>query len=149
MTTRPVFTNRRDEVKMPTINWSIDVVPQRLKIYAGPQHMRNPQNKDWQEEILPGRNFSIIYPFARYGEINPTIPYEAEGQPVTLLDLLTTIYEFYQEPIPINEKLILHEEDPDIYTPDLEKRIDAMFSLTFFEGIDRVGQDTYRLRLSS
>lgn len=148
MTTRPTLQNRREVVNLPNLSWGIDFSPRRAKINVAPGFIRNPQDADWQQEILPGRNFSIIYPFARYEEINPTIPYEAEGQPVTLLDLLSTIYDFYQEPIPQNELNILIQEDPEIYS-DAVKRLDAMFSLTFFEGLESVGNDVYRLKLGS
>lgn len=133
---------------LENINWGIDRSPRLAKIQTAPGFIRNPQDKDWRQVVLPSTSFTIIYPFARYDEIEQVIPYDTEGQPVTLLDLLTTIYEFYQEIIPPNELATLIQEDPEIYS-DVVKRIDAMYSLTFFEGLRSVGNNTYRLSLGS
>ena len=51
----------------------------------------------WQRIILSKNNFIIQYPISEYGEETIDVLHETDGQPVTLLDLLTTIHEFYTE----------------------------------------------------
>ena len=131
------------------ISWEITQPPENAKLLLGPtMHKRPISEQDWQQVMLPGLDFSIFYPFARYGEFDTEIPYEAGGQPITLLDLLTTIYEFYQEPIPANELAQLLE-DETTYTPDMTRRIDAMLGLVFIESLTPVGNDGYQLNLAS
>ena len=136
---------------LTNIVWSINQPVEKATMTVSPTRVRPLSQRELQQVILPGSNFSIVYPFARYGEIDPTIPYDTDGQPVTLLDLLSTISDFYQERIPQNELDYLQEEEEDeiLYTPDLKKRIDAMFDLVFVESLQPLGNDIYQLNLGS
>lgn len=100
----------------------------------------------WKRVVLPGKNFSLVYTYPRYDEINPTIPYETDGIPVTLEDLFTTIYNFYQEPIPPEDREIIRGN----YDQDAEpliKRIDVMNNRDTFFGMTEVSPNTYSLKL--
>lgn len=97
----------------------------------------------WQQVVLPGRDFRIIYPVTRYYEHTMTVVYEAQGQPVTTLDLLTSIYEFYQELLS-DEDIINFELEDDAVT-----RLDGLDNLISFEGLTETSPNTYRLNLAS
>ena len=134
---------------LDNILWSINQPYMEAKIITEQGDVRPITNQEWQQVILPGRNFTIVYPFAGYHELDQTIPYDAEGQPVTLLDLLATIYEFYQEPIPQGELTQLIKEEPAIYKANFNKRLAAMIRKVNLESLDRLGKDLYGLNLRS
>ena len=103
--------------------------------------------KDWTQVVLPGEDFKIIYPVGvpdpeeddLFQLVDLEIPYQAEGQPVTIVDLLTTIYEFYQEP--------LSHDDPLRNPPDFVKRSDPIGDQTAFNYFNQVGVNKYKLSL--
>lgn len=103
---------------------------------------------DWTQVILPGRDFTIIYKIPipdpetgddAYQLVDMQVPYAAEGQPVTIADLLTSIYEFYQEP--------LDKKDPFYEPPQFTKRGDSMGDEHQFVGLEEVAPNTYNLEL--
>lgn len=138
------------------IIWNVDLPVEEAEVFPiNPDeepHLLRPD--ELATVVLPGNDFKIIFPFARYEEIEQIIPYAAEGQPVTLHDLLLTIYLFYQEPIPANELRKLKQTtrtfgiDEDIYD-NVVKRIDAMYGLVHFEGLILETPNVYSLHLGS
>lgn len=61
-----------------------------------------------------------------------TVDYKVEGKPVTLLDLLTTIYEFYQESLPVDQK---------------QRYVDTIESNSYLSDLFEIGPNQYRLDL--
>ena len=104
--------------------------------------------KNWEEQVLPGHNFSIIYKVGipdpetgddAYQLVAMEVPYETEGQPLAVADLLTTIYNFYQEPLDRNDPL----RKPPRYT----KRSDPIGDEVIFERLEEVAPNRYELTL--
>ena len=139
------------------ISWNLIDPPQEdaeIKDDNGNYRPLLPQ--EWQQVVLPGQNFIIEYPFARYNELDPEIPYETDRIPVTLLELLTTIYLFYQEPLPQDELNLIRQKaseegDGDLYHDrPINRRIDVMYGLVEFEGVQQgTKRGTYLLNLGS
>ena len=100
----------------------------------------------WRRVILPGNNFTIIYPLGIDYDISPIVPYEAEGTPVTLEDLLTTIYEYYQELI-LPDELRELTEDAN-YTKPFNHRYDAIKD-DWFRSLEQVSPNVYKLNLGN
>lgn len=89
-----------------------------------------PPQEFLEQQVLPGRNFSIIYPIDYELKRTMTVAYDPEGQPVTLLDLLTSIYQFYDEPL------------------GQGTRVDKMSGTIYFDDFVSVRPDVYRLKLT-
>lgn len=103
---------------------------------------------DWERVVLPGRNFTIIYKIAipdpetgddAYQLADMAVPYEADGQPVTVADLLSTIYDFYQEP--------LDKNDPFYNPPEFERRNNPLGDEVELVSFEQVAPDKYEIGL--
>lgn len=127
------------------ISWTIDRHPQEAGEFVGEKDITIVKLSDELKNkiVLPGRNFSIIYPASRYGEKEIREYYNTGGQPLTTNDLLYTIYTFYQRPV--TEEEIQKWDFPE----DAETLAEAMEALVFFEGLDQISPDVYLLRLGS
>lgn len=133
MATNEIVTN---------VSWNMEFPPQED---ARDERDRPLTQGRWLLRVLSADNFNIVYPITPYDEEKITVPYDPQGQPVTLLDLLTTIYEFYQEPLSqddLNLLLIHHEPNED---EPLKTRLDALLGRTIFLSLDRDSPHTYRL----
>lgn len=93
--------------------------------------------------VLPGRNFTIVYPAARNTDREIREYYDAGGEPLTVNDLLYTLYTFYQQPVTKDE--IKKWE----YPKDAKTLADGMEGLHFFEGLVEISPDVYGLELGS
>ena len=99
----------------------------------------------WDEVILPADNFIIEYLIV---SLNPddeegaevekflSIPYETDGQPVTVRDLMTTIYNFYQEPV---------DPKDGPYGEEVVTKGDTIYGWAKLEDFKPVGLNRYRL----
>lgn len=107
---------------------------------------------EWENIVLPGRDFTIIYKItvpptpedeeeigAEYSLADFPVLYQAEEQPIAVADLLTSIYEFYQEP--------LLKTDPFYKAIKVTKRGQALFDEALFAGLEEVSPDTYAIQL--
>ena len=96
------------------IDWDVTKMPTKAEITEVSRFQETPRDRnyrsltseEWQRIVLPEADFVISYPDGSDPNFDylPT-SYETDGLPVTLLDLLTTIYNFYQEKIPGTEIL--------------------------------------------
>ena len=139
-------SNMAKRFKLPDIYWDISKSPQE-NVLIRDQIAYSPTEEQWEKIVLPKNKFEIEYPFARYNETNLVITYETEGDPITLLDLLTIIHEFYQEEISVEELTFLQGHDRDEIYGDVVKRIDAMNVLVDFSGLEQISDHCYKLVL--
>lgn len=132
------------------VSWNMELPPRENAEFYDEEDIDNVGRpltlREWQRVVLPGRNFSIIYNLTPYREEKATILYETDGQPVTLLDLFASIYDFYQEPLSRQEAARYKQEGylPEDYEP-LEKRIDALAGKTFFVSFDKEKNNIYTI----
>lgn len=136
------------------IFWDINKDPEEAAYFPEGAKTEYPiTQQQFATVVLPGRDFTLILPFARFDEIEKYVLFQTDGAPVTLHDLLLSIYLFYQEEIPNDEMLelirISVEDGEDEKYSDDEKRIDAMKNLIIFEGVVEVSPNVYRLNLGS
>ena len=135
---------------LTNLGWAINQPVERAKVAVGLTDSRSIRPEEWQQVILPGRNFSIMYPFGYQANYNINIPYDTEGQPITLLDLLSTIYDFYQESVDIDEFGQVRDVNDKTYKKwDVVTRAYAMRNLRYFESLTPLGNDVYRLNLAT
>ena len=96
----------------------------------------------WDSVVLPRHNFVLKYPiFIRdpdEGYINESqeIPYNTDGQPVTVRDLLATIYNFYQEPV---------NHTDTRFDPEHVTKGDTLLGFARFEGLTQTGLNSYEV----
>lgn len=94
----------------------------------------------WKTMVLPGHRFTLVYPikigFEDIGEVD--VPYDPEKMPVLVEDILETIYQFYKERL-----------GPQDYrsSPHDEIRSDTLGELIQFTGLERAGQNRYRVKI--
>ncbi len=133
------------------ISWNMEFPPRENAEFYDEEDIENEGRpltlREWQRVVLPGRNFTIVYNLTPYREERARILYETDGQPVTLLDLLTSIYEFYQEPLSQQEVARYKQEGyiPEDYDEPINKRIDALIGKTFFVSLDKEGNNVYEI----
>lgn len=127
------------------IYWNMEFPPRQKAQIVRDEDARPVGLDRWKAVVMIGDNFNIIYPMTPYDEETMTVPYEAEGQPVTLLDLLTTIYDFYQEPLLQQDPNLLLRHHQPRQNKHLTKRIDGLLGRTYFLGLDQVDVSTYQL----
>lgn len=109
------------------IEWDVTKSPGTAKLLRSRREI--PLTKaDRRKEVLPINPFDIIYPI--FTDRNIRIPYDPEGIPVTLDDLLTTIYNFYLQTA--KEK----KASPQKLVPK-----------SSFIGLRKLGPNTYELLL--
>lgn len=123
---------------LDNITWNMEFPPRQDAQLVVRDETRPIGLQVWKGVVFSPDNFTIIYPMAPYDEETVTINYETDGQAVSLLDLLTSIYEFYQEPLSQGDlnKLLRHHDLREGEV--LEKRINALLGRTYFLGLDVV-----------
>jgi hypothetical protein len=129
---------------LPNILWDLRHPPSKAKFKSG----KIPSEEEWGKIILPATNFSLIYPL----DTSPqnleqactmtlmTVEYLTQGKPVTLRDLLESIFSFYQEPITPLERR--NYNFPRTYRYKLDTLADA----TYLFNLIQVEENKYRLQ---
>lgn len=118
-----------------------------------------PRNSDFDtcyRFLELGKEITIYYPIDRYQEMDFIERKYKSDKHFTPEKIFNLVYEFYQEPITVQELEKMQEEDieeaEDYTVEDARagkvKRLDLMGSLTFFEGFDDFN-DGLILRLGS
>ena len=129
---------------LDNIYWDINFPPRKRAVTQIPNGGQMAISKDqWRQVVLPARNFTLIYPVGRYGRHEITVPYGTDEQAITTEDILTTIYEFYQEPFPLVDINRFGYEEPPY------SQGDALDDLHHLQGLLKTAPDTYYLQLSS
>lgn len=132
------------------ISWIV-VSPPRETAAIGEDE--NITDEQWQQVILPGRDFILRYPITGYPEQTVKVLYQTEGQPVTLLDLLSSIQEFYAEDLTDEVRAEVLAIDPNaLEIADYEivnDRGDLLGMRNIFEGLVQVGPNEYQVDLAT
>lgn len=134
------------EAALSDFDWDISVPPREGVKWIPKGKLADLSEFHWRGPYFGNKNFTITYPFGRYSEFDPIIPYDAEGKGISIEDMLTTIYEYYQEPIPPQELKMFREEG---YEEPFNKRIDVMNNLVRFEGLTEIAPRDFVLNLGS
>lgn len=103
--------------------------------------------------IIPAGKFQLIYPLGTYSDLNVAVNYNPIA-PVTLQQLLRTIYDFYQGPITPEDidgiKETEDQEDIDaIGTFPDNKLANLLFSNISLDAIEQVENNQYQVIISS
>ncbi len=140
------------------ISWMIGKDPKEitynsLRLNKMPEHITIPF-----KFLELGKEVKLYFPIDRYGELDYEERVYKSERNFTPEQVVTLVYNFYQEPITKEEYEKMVEEDiegiDEYSTEDVQdkkvKHIDLMHSLIFFEGFDKFDlEDGYVLKLGS
>lgn len=129
------------------IHWDVTNEPESARITWNFTRL---SDTDLQRFVLPGRPFTIEFPASRYGSNKIIEEFDPEGIPVTVEDLLNTIYNVYQQPITPADVANLQADVMDAEYLDGALIIgDLLGGLVDFAGLGLIGPDYYVLGLEA
>lgn len=130
---------------LPDLYWEVTTLPEEAR--WGPD-MAPLTNRQLQQVVFPGQPFTMVFPASRYGSNMITERFNPEGIPVTVADLLNTIYEFYQQPITQADIRNVQQDEEDVlHLQGAENLGDLLGGLIDFSGIWTIGENHYELNL--
>jgi hypothetical protein len=154
---------------LDTLSWRTYMSPEEAEIFnkrAG--EFRPLTAEEWKIAVITGPKLSHVYvriPAERYGDERVReikLRTDSQGQ-VKIRELLRAIYNTYQEPLTDDERKAYEEwaskssseekgeeEEEEPVFEKVEKLIDVMGDLVFFEGLAKTDEENvFRLELGS
>ncbi len=110
-------------------------------------------DQQWRQVVLPGHDFILRYPINGYPEETIAVLYQTDRQPVTLLDLLTSINDFYAEDLTEEVRAEIVAVYPNAFEIEESERVrdraDLLRMRDIFQGLTQVGPNEYRVNLAT
>lgn len=143
---------------LTNISWMVTDEPEEASVYDGSNNDFRPlTDNEWNNVHHVDHNTAyIIVPLSRFREVTDVIPINRK---ITAHDVISKVYEFYHTPL-TKEKLDDVKSFPDDlgYTKNVMKMaaegkevcyVDLRGAAIYFEGIQRVSGNVYKLNLGS
>lgn len=120
-----------DRINLGEIDWNIIDNPNSI--------LQNLSPEEKNRVLIPIGNFQINYPASRFNSYRVIVNYNPTT-PVTLQQLILTIYDFYQGPITAEDERGIESrgsEDEKEIADGAKKMVDLLDGITYFQYLER------------